>query len=137
MNFKLDLHSGIPIYVQLKTAIRMAVAAGHFPPGSRLPTVRQMAVDLKINPNTVSRVYQELEQEGLLSTRQGRGTFVQPSGAATAADAVEHTVAQEQLLAGLVDALLAQAEQWGITPAQVREALDARLARSNETKIDN
>lgn len=76
MDFHLDPASGVPIYVQLKQEIKYAIASGRYPPGSRLPTVRQLAVALRVNPNTVSRVYSELEKEGLLATRQGKGTFV-------------------------------------------------------------
>ncbi len=76
MPFNINVDSRIPIYVQLKEAIKLAIATGKFPPGSQLPTVRQLAVQLKINANTVSRVYLELESEGVVATRQGKGTFV-------------------------------------------------------------
>lgn len=72
----LNYTSGVPIYVQLKDAIKHAVKAGVYPQGAQLPTVRQLAVQLKINANTVSRAYAELEREGVLSTQQGRGTFI-------------------------------------------------------------
>ncbi len=72
----LDYTSGIPIYVQLKEALKNSVRTGTYSQGSQLPTVRQLAVELKINANTVSRAYAELEREGVLSTQQGRGTFV-------------------------------------------------------------
>lgn len=72
----LDHASGVPIYVQLKEAIRDAVRAGAYSQGTRLPTVRQLAVQLRINANTVSRAYADLEREGVISSQQGRGTFV-------------------------------------------------------------
>ncbi|MHC1759163.1 MAG: GntR family transcriptional regulator [Negativicutes bacterium] len=72
----LDHASGVPIYVQLKDAIYMAVRTGSFRQGTQLPTVRQLAVELRINANTVSRAYMELEREGVISSQQGRGTFV-------------------------------------------------------------
>jgi GntR family transcriptional regulator len=65
-----------PIYAQLDRAIRAAVATGRFAAGSQLPTVRQLAVDLRVNANTVARVYAELERAGVLETRRGVGTFV-------------------------------------------------------------
>lgn len=74
--FTINYISGVPIYVQVKEAIRNAVITGAYPPGTQLPTVRQMAVKLKINANTVSRAYSELEREGVISGQQGRGTFV-------------------------------------------------------------
>ena len=72
----LDHASGVPIYVQLKDAIYTAVRTGSFRQGTQLPTVRQLAVELRINANTVSRAYTELEREGVISSQQGRGTFV-------------------------------------------------------------
>src|ERR1043165_6676706 len=74
--FRLDLHSGVPVYRQLIDQVLGAVAAGTLAGGDQLPTVRQVAVDLSINPNTVVRAYQELEILGALDTQQGTGTFV-------------------------------------------------------------
>jgi GntR family transcriptional regulator len=74
--FALDLHSGVPVYRQLIDLVRAGMAAGALRPGDQLPTVRQLAVDLAINPNTVMRAYRELELGGLLETHQGTGTFI-------------------------------------------------------------
>jgi GntR family transcriptional regulator len=74
--FLLDLHSGVPVYRQIIDQARGAVASGALTPGDQLPTVRQLAVDLAINPNTVVRAYRELELGGLLETHQGTGTFI-------------------------------------------------------------
>src|SRR6266852_8436100 len=74
--FKLDLHSGVPVYRQLIDQVRSGVASGSLAAGDQLPTVRQLAVDLAINPNTVLRAYRELELGGLLETHQGTGTFI-------------------------------------------------------------
>ena len=74
--FALDLHSGVPVYRQLIDQVRSGVASGSLTAGDQLPTVRQLAVDLAINPNTVMRAYRELELGGLLETHQGTGTFV-------------------------------------------------------------
>jgi len=74
--FLLDLKSGVPVYRQIIDQIRGALAAGALATGDQLPTVRQMAVDLAINPNTVVRAYKELELGGLLETHQGAGTFI-------------------------------------------------------------
>lgn len=70
-----------PLYAQLDRAIRGAIVAGRLPPGSQLPTVRQLAVDLRVNANTVAKVYVDLERQGVLETRRGVGTFVSASGA--------------------------------------------------------
>lgn len=74
--FELDPKSGIPVYIQLKEGLKLLILQGIYPPGERLPTVRQMAIELRINSNTVARSYSELERDGIISTQQGRGTFV-------------------------------------------------------------
>src|SRR5271163_3702095 len=74
--FALDLHSGMPVYRQLIDQVRSGIASSTLNAGDQLPTVRQLAVDLAINPNTVMRAYRELELGGLLETHQGTGTFI-------------------------------------------------------------
>jgi GntR family transcriptional regulator len=74
--FRLDLHSGVPAYRQIIDQVRGGIASGSLAVGDQLPTVRQLAVDLSINPNTVMRAYRELELGGLLETHQGTGTFI-------------------------------------------------------------
>jgi len=76
LRFRLDLHSGVPVYRQIIDQVRGGVASGALAVGDQLPTVRQLAVDLAINPNTVVRAYRELELGGLLETHQGTGTFI-------------------------------------------------------------
>src|SRR5436305_13229415 len=73
---QLDGSSGVPVYRQLIDQILTAIASGKLAAGDQLPTVRQVAVDLTINPNTVMRAYRELEIRGILSTQQGTGTFI-------------------------------------------------------------
>jgi GntR family transcriptional regulator len=72
----LDLHSGVPVYRQIIDQVSGGIAAGALAGGDQLPTVRQLAVDLSINPNTVIRAYRELEIRGVLETQQGTGTFI-------------------------------------------------------------
>lgn len=74
--FELNLHTGVPVYRQIIDQVRAAIASGALRAGDQLPTVRQLAVDLAINPNTVMRAYRELELGGLLETHQGTGTFI-------------------------------------------------------------
>src|ERR1700733_14268791 len=74
--FRLDLHSGVPVYRQIIDQVMGGIAAGALTAGTQLPTVRQVAVDLAINPNTVVRAYHELEIRGVLETQQGSGTFI-------------------------------------------------------------
>jgi GntR family transcriptional regulator len=74
--FTIDLHSGVPVYRQLVDQVRSGIASGTLTAGDQLRTVRQLAVDLAINPNTVMRAYRELELGGLIETHQGTGTFI-------------------------------------------------------------
>ena len=74
--FHVDSDSPTPIYAQLDRSIRAAIATGELEPGRQLPTVRQLAVDLAVNANTVAKVYTQLERDGILETRRGVGTFV-------------------------------------------------------------
>src|SRR5215469_12206584 len=73
---RLDLHSGVPVYRQIIDQVTGGIAAGALRRGDQLPTVRQLAVDLSVNPNTVIRAYRELEIRGVIETHQGTGTFV-------------------------------------------------------------
>lgn len=73
---RLDLHSGVPVYRQIIDQVRGGIASGSLSVGDQLPTVRQLSVDLSINPNTVARAYRELELGGVLETHQGTGTFI-------------------------------------------------------------
>jgi GntR family transcriptional regulator len=75
-NLQLDLHTGVPVYRQIIDQVRGGMAARTLAAGDQLPTVRQLAVDLAINPNTVMRAYRELELGGLIETHQGTGTFI-------------------------------------------------------------
>ncbi|MBP2017236.1 GntR family transcriptional regulator [Symbiobacterium terraclitae] len=76
MWYHIDPASGTPIYRQLVEQVRQAVASGVLRAGDRLPSVRDLAVELAVNPNTVAKAYQELEREGVIETPRGRGTFV-------------------------------------------------------------
>lgn len=76
MYISLDSHSGTPFYLQIKEQMRLAIATGAIRAGEQLPTVRDLAAQLVINPNTIARVYRELQAEGLLVSRQGSGTYV-------------------------------------------------------------
>ena len=74
--FRLDSASPVPVYLQIKEQVLHAISRGQLRAGDQLPTVREVAVDLEINPNTVNRAYADLEREGVLTSRRGRGTFV-------------------------------------------------------------
>ena len=112
MKFDLNFQSGIPIYIQLKEQIKYGMARGHLKPGTQLPTVRELAVDLRVNANTVSRVYSELEHEGLLTTRKGKGTFVLTQN-------VPHQINDIQVLKTEMEGLVDKAKELGFTPDEI------------------
>jgi GntR family transcriptional regulator len=121
--FHIRPESGEPIYLQLIRQIKHAVTAGTLPVGAQMPTVRQLATDLVINPNTVARAYRDLYQEGVLECTQGRGTFVKlaPSNLIKA----EKT----RRLQSLLDQLIAEARLLAISDQQLSEQLKESLRR--------
>jgi GntR family transcriptional regulator len=115
-----DARDRTPIYAQLDRALRAAIATGRLVAGDQLPTVRQLAVELSINANTVARVYAELERAGILETRRGVGTFV------TATPAKAHPPKQhERRLRSFITRVLADASAAGFTLDDLLEALQA------------
>ena len=130
--FAVDPADPTPLYAQLERAIRAAIAAGRLKVGDKLPTVRQLAVDLRINANTVAKVYAELERAGVLATQRGIGTFVRdtptPAGPLARRD-------RERELRPLVERLLADASAIGISVPEILEYLDGLASRgTNATK---
>ena len=110
----IDTRDLTPIYAQLNRALRAAIAAGRLRSGDQLPTVRQLAVDLRINANTVARVYTDLERDGVLETRRGVGSFVR-AGPAQARSADEHS----RRLKAFVTRMLGDAASAGFTLEEV------------------
>jgi len=125
--FTIDSSDPTPIYAQLERGIRAAIAAGQLKSGDRLPTVRQLAVDLRVNANTVAKVYAELEHAGVLATQRGVGTFVRDSVQELAGRASR--VEREKTLKALADRLLAEAYAIGLTIDEVIRHLEARRAK--------
>jgi GntR family transcriptional regulator len=123
-----------PIYAQLDRSIRAAIAQGLLAVGDRLPTVRQLAVDLRVNANTVAKVYAELERSGVLATQRGVGTFVlAPPAFPTHPKAATARRERERQLRPLVDRLLADASAIGISLPEIRQYLEG-LETSRTTK---
>lgn len=120
MDFLIDTKSGVPFYRQIIEQVKFAIARGDIQPGDRLPTVRQLAVDLSINPNTVIRAYREMEIEGVLDTQQGSGTFV--SNRKPDVDRLE----QQRMLEQILTELLARASAYGFTVDDVLRGLQQR-----------
>src|SRR5258707_10037297 len=110
----IDARDQTPIYAQLDRGLRAAIATGRLQPGDQLPTVRQLAVELSINANTVARVYAELERDGVLETRRGVGSFV-----AATANQARSPAAHTKRLRAFVTRVLADAAAGGFTRDEV------------------
>jgi len=126
--FRLDDQSGVPVYRQLIDQVMGGIAAGALAAGHQLPTVRQVAVDLSINPNTVVRAYRELEIRGVLETQQGTGTFI--SHQKVKRDDLE----RERQLTQLVTDFVARAGAAGFTIDDLLEQLRERQNGSEKTR---
>ena len=120
MIFSLDTKSGVPYYRQIIEQVKYGISRAELQPGDRLPTVRQLAVDLSVNPNTVIRAYREMEIEGVLETQQGSGTFVGTRGPEI--DEVE----RQRMLDQVLTELLARASSYGFTLEEMLEGLQQR-----------
>jgi GntR family transcriptional regulator len=120
----LDARDATPIYAQLERGLRAAIAAGRLRPGDQLPTVRQLAVELSVNANTVARVYSDLERSGVLETRRGVGSFIRATPE-EARPRREH----EKRLRALATRMLADAAAAGFT----RDELVAAIASHDRT----
>jgi len=134
MQIKIDFRSSAPIYVQIIEQIRQKVASGELKQGDQLPTVRQLATELRVNFNTVARAYRTLDEAGLISTQHGRGTYIweQPS---------EETIQRlrQQGLEGLTRRYLAEAARRGFSAEEVAANIHAILQKwiNGETPEDN
>lgn len=127
----IDVRDRTPIYAQLDRALRASIASGRLRPGDQLPTVRQLAVELRINANTVARVYAELERSGVIETRRGVGSFI----SATPAEARpprEH----ERRLRAFATRVLADADSAGFTLEDVMAALGQHRRVPSASKDD-
>ena len=120
----IDPRDSTPIYAQLDRGLRAAIASGRLSLGDQLPTVRQLAVDLRVNANTVARVYADLERQGILETRRGVGSFISASPTA-ARPPSEH----QRRLRAFVMRVLADAAREGFTLAEIADALDGHKPR--------
>lgn len=131
-HIQIDLRSNTPIYLQITEQVRQLITAGVLQPGDQLPTVRQLATELRVNFNTVARAYRMLDEAGLISTQQGRGTYIwDPS--------TEETMQRlyKKSLEELALHYLEQSAQMGYSPAEALETLKQAIETSqnvNPTK---
>lgn len=123
IHIQIDLKSGVPFYRQIIDQVKAAMATEAVAPGDRLPTVRQLAVDLSINPNTVSRAYTELELTGLVETQMGSGTFV------GSRPVERNDVEMRRVLDQLCQEFLSRISTHGFTLEEVLENLEQRGKR--------
>lgn len=122
-SFEIDYGSGLPVWIQLKNRIIYLIASGEYAEGDRLPTCRGLAVDLDISYNTVNRAYMDLERDGYINTRRGRGTFVAERKEVGADRAVSSAI--ELLIDDMITACL----NAGMTDDDVVPMVQARLAQ--------
>lgn len=127
-SFEIDYNSGLPVWIQVKNRIAYLIGTGEFAEADRLPTVRALAVDLDISYNTVNRAYMDLEREGYISTRKGRGTFVAERHSVGAARATDNPVEL------LVDDLIRACANEGMADDDIVALVSARLARRKDAK---
>jgi GntR family transcriptional regulator len=123
MEIRIDPNSTVPIYLQVIDSIQHQVATGRAKPGEQLPTVRMLAADLRINPNTVARAYSTLDAEGVITTQRGRGTYVREHPD----DAHLRRVRKGQLRA-MMDSVVNNALSLGYPAEEIKEAFDGELA---------
>lgn len=130
LEFSLDVKSGVPFYKQIILQVEMAIADGRLEEGAQLPTVRSLAVDLSINPNTVARAYAEMEIRNIVVTQQGSGTFI--SDQKVSIDAIE----RERILSQISKEYFTKASSYGFSLPEILETLKelgSELQRKGES----
>jgi GntR family transcriptional regulator len=128
MDLRINFASGVPIYVQLMEQIKHAVETGAIRKGEQLPTIRRIAEDLAMNPNTVARAYRELETEGIIEVRHGSGAYVAVLPGSAAKSAVMRRAAD--VLRPAIEKALAA----GVSEPELRRIFESELARVNDGK---
>ena len=125
MDIHISLNDGVPIYQQIVTQVKYLIAADRLKPGIELPTIRALAEQLQVNPNTIARAYRKLEQEGAVEKRSTKGTFV--------ADSVSKLTAKHRQIAlqKRIDQLLAESRQLGFSMDQLFDQIEIRANKLN------
>lgn len=121
---EVDLVSHVPIYTQIVEQVKQLIASGELVPGDQLPTVRQLAADLRVNFNTVARAYRLLDEAGVISTQQGRGTYVLETANKQANERL-----RAEALADLARSFVTAGSRLGFEPDQVESAVAELIAR--------
>ena len=129
MNLEIDFRSGIPIYLQVVERIKERLAAGQLRPGDQLPTVRSLAMELRVNFNTIARAYRIMDESGIISTQQGRGTFILELPSPEVSESIRQKALEE-----LTRRYLADAEQMGVSPEELEEVLNKQVRQWKENR---
>jgi GntR family transcriptional regulator len=129
MHIQIDFRAEQPIYMQIVEQVRQMIATGELQPGDQLPTVRHLAAELRVNFNTVARAYRLLDEAGLISTQQGRGTYIWEAPPPQATQRL-----REQGLSELAGRLIEEAQRLGYQPEEVRTAVEAQIAAWSEAQ---
>jgi GntR family transcriptional regulator len=124
MKLTVDFESSVPIYIQIEDSIHSLIAAGQLQPGEQLPTIRELASDVRVNLNTVARAYFELDKEGVISTQRGRGTFVTGG-----LDQKQIEKNRQKLLHSILESALEEAKKLGYTPDEIKKAFQIEMKR--------
>ncbi|KAA3646533.1 MAG: GntR family transcriptional regulator [Chloroflexi bacterium] len=122
MNIEINFQSHVPIYSQVKDQIRHLINTGELQPGDQLPTVRQLAADLRVNFNTVARAYRQLDDDGIISTQHGRGTFILEPHSQKEAEQLRQLDMQR-----LTHYYLTEAHRLGFSPEEVRALFEEKF----------
>jgi GntR family transcriptional regulator len=129
MNLEIDFRSGIPIYLQVVERIKERLAAGQLKPGDQLPTVRSLAQELRVNFNTIARAYRIMDESGIISTQQGRGTYILELPSPEVADSI-----RIQALQDLTQRYIGDAERLGVSPEELEKALHDQISQWKEKR---
>jgi GntR family transcriptional regulator len=130
MNLEIDFRSGIPIYLQVVERIKERLAAGQLKPGDQLPTVRALAQELRVNFNTIARSYRIMDESGIISTQQGRGTYILEIPTAQVAESIRLNALQE-----LTRRYLADAERLGASPEELDDVMTKQVTHWMEDRL--
>jgi GntR family transcriptional regulator len=128
-NIQLDFRSGTPIYTQIVEQVKQQVVSGQLKPGDQLPTVRALALELRVNFNTVARAYRLLDEAGIISTQQGRGTYILEAPPPEQTDKL-----RQQALDALTRDYLNEAFHLGCNRDEIMNALNEQLEKENKTE---
>ncbi len=124
MKLTIDPESSVPIYIQIEDSIHSMIAAGQIQPGEQLPTIRELAADIRVNLNTVARAYFELDREGVISTQRGKGTFV--SGVP---DQKQIEKKRQKLLYSIIESAIKEAINLGYSLGEIKTIIDEQIKK--------